>query len=82
MNSVLVWGRAFRFSKYANDTIAGLMYAVFDSSTPLVAFFFTFALLNFAYGVSFHIAFGVDVGGHTRGVTGGLGTLPSAVFGQ
>ena len=82
LNSVLIWMRAFRFVKYANDAIAGLAYAIFDSANPLLTFFFLFGLLNFAYGVSFHIAFGVDVGGHVRGVTGGLGTLPSAVFGQ
>lgn len=82
LNSVLIWMRAFRFVKYANDAIAGLAYAIFDSANPLVTFFFLFGLVNFAYAVSFHISFGVDVGGHVRGVTGGLGTLTSAVFGQ
>lgn len=82
LNSVLVWARAFRFLKYANDSVAHLSYSIFDSATPLVIFFTCFWGMNFAYGVSFHIAFGVDVGGHIRGVTGGMGTLPSAVFTQ
>jgi len=82
VNSILVWGRAFRFFKYANDAVASLSYAVFDSSTQLVSFFLVFSLLTFAYGVSFHISFGVDVGGNIRGVTGGLGTLMSSIFAQ
>jgi hypothetical protein len=62
--------------------VAELSYAIFDSATPLVIFFFVFSLLNFAYAVSFHISFGVDVRGNTRGVTGGLGTLPASFFAQ
>ena len=82
LNSVLVWGRAFRFLRYADDSVAHLSYTIFNSAHPLMAFFVVFALINFGYGVSFHIAFGVDHGGNIRGVTGGAGTLPSAIFTQ
>ena len=60
-NSIFVWGRAFSFSKFTNDRFANISYTIFKSYDDLTTLLVVIFFCNIVFGVSFFVAYGIDV---------------------